>query len=317
MKLAVQMLLGTEERPAKDQWGTVRAWFAARGWCEHDPRLGDEVAKLDPVAVKVAPPIPRDGPPTRLPPEEVRAMWDGAWPVFTEYRANRWCMARGLEPWRVAGMDVARSLAPHGHDYRWARSGGVPWRDGHTLLLPCFGAGGDLVGLRSRWTGADFDDDAGSWVETAAAGGRKEISPSGRGALRGTLYADLVGRWILRTGPKAVKGAVFDDEAPGLSWDGRVLIIEGGPAWLRYASSDGRVTTRDDGSASTYAVFGIWSGAWPDDEMGDDLAERMKGASLVALAMDDDKAGSGYARRIGDALRSAGVPVVVANSAGA
>jgi len=112
-----------------------------------------------------------------------------------------------------------------------------------------------------------------------------------------------------------MKGGRPDPEAPGLRWDGRIMIVEGGPAWMQIASADGRVKMVGD-VGWTPAVFGVWSGAWPDDEAGAGLAGRMVGAEAAVIATDDDKAGDRYAHVISSALRAVGVSVMRANKDG-
>jgi hypothetical protein len=189
---------------------------------------------------------------------------------------------------------------------------GAAWSDGLTLLLPCYGVDGRLMGVRARWTGTEHADEGEPWREVEAPDRRKEVSPRGAGALRGTLYADPVGRWLLGAGSDAKRGDQPDPDAPALRWDGRIMIVEGGPTWLRFASADGRVKMIGD-VGWTPAVFGVWSGAWPDGEAGGALAARMAGAEAAVIATDDDKAGDRYARVISSALHAVGVAVHRAN----
>ena len=131
----------------------------------------------------------------------------------------------------------------------------------------------------------------------------KEVSPIG-GGVSASVYADPVGQWLLR-------GAVgpVDPQATALKWDGRVLVVEGGPAWLRYASAADRVTP--DGE--THAVLGVWSGAWVDDRWGRDIARRLVGASSVVVAGDHDDGGERIAAPIVAACQAVGVRVRMAN----
>ena len=318
IRLASLALVGEADALSGEQWGEVRAWFAARGWCDPDPRRDAGPA---PRPVRRPPPTPPPAPAVeRLDPGEVAALWDAAVPAFTESRSRQWLAARG-DSWgqadpagAVAALDLARALPPGLPCPSWARFRGHSWADGgRSLVLPCYGSRGDLVGLRARWTGAEWDGER--WTELPAPDGAKEISPRGSGALRGSVYACPVGRWLLATGPDARRGDNPDPSAPGLQWDGRVFVFEGGPSWLHYAANPARVKVAD-GVAWTPAVLGVWAGAWPADGPGVDLAERLTGADRVVVATDDDKSGDGYAARIADALEAVGVSVGRANKRG-
>ena len=289
-------------------------------------------AGAPPVRAPVVPP-PRsptpEPPPARLPPAEVADLWASAWGVTVEDRARRWLWARGLDPLNVAALNLARGLPPAATWPRWARigrdDGGGGWPTDRevqapggstltgawSLLLPCYDARGAMVALRARWTGATWDAAADRWVELRTA--TKERSPAGHGACRGTVYADPVGRWLLERGPEARPGDPAGDGAP--LWNGRVLVLEGGPGWLRYASEPGRLRREDgapwrgpeDGPAFATAVLGVWAGAWPDDAAGRDLAGRLPPGARVTLATDDDGAGEGYADAIARTLNARGV----------
>jgi hypothetical protein len=64
-----------------------------------------------------------------------------------------------------------------------------------------------------------------------------------------------------------------------------------------------------DEYAEAHAIVGVWSGAWPDDELGDALAARFAGAVEVSLAPDDDENGAGerIMAKVGRCLSRAGV----------
>jgi len=225
----------------------------------------------------------------RLNPGEVAALWGAAVPVIFEERADRWLEARAhrwgwgpLDPDRnvaaaVVSLDLARALPAGLPCPAWARFRGRSWAaGGYALVLPCYGPRGELVGLRARWTGA----------ELPPADGADEINPAGPGALRGTVYACPVGRWLLSRGPEARRGDRPDPDAPDLRWDGRVLVVEGGPRWLRYAVEPGRARVAD-GAGWAGAVLGVFPGGWRTDATGRELAARMTGAELVTVATAD------------------------------
>ena len=270
--LAAIVLLGRE--PAgPDDWESVRTWY--------------ESAEL------VAPPAPEPKPPSRLPAAEVASLWESAWPAFTEHRARRWLQARGLVDWHLTKL--CRSLPERVAVPNWARCEGVEWHHGHTLILPCFDASGSLVGCRARWTGTSWDWLEMEWRETAAPAGRKEVNPRGAGVLAGTVYASPLGASLLARGSTMKAGDSL--------WDGRVVIVEGGPCWLRYAGE--AFALRHQGKQAP-VVFGVWSGAWPDGIAGDALASRLGGCRVI-IATDADKAGEQYAGAIAETLRRQGI----------
>ena len=294
--------------------------------------------EFSPVYRPPVPPRPRPAPEPapRLDPGEVSALWASGWPVTVEDRARRWLLARDLDPLSVAALDLARGLPPGGAFPAWAgigrASGGGGWPtvrpvqapDGRTvpagwsLVLPCYDPAGSLVALRGRWTGAAWSEAADRWIELVAD--PKERSPAGPGACRGTVYADPVGRWLLARGPEARRGDLAGEEGDPL-WDGRVLLVEGGPGWLRYATWRGRVHREDDGAwrgpqdgpAFTDAVLGVWQGAWPADREGEALAARVRSADLVTVATDDDEGGDKIAGPILATLDACGVNAARAN----
>jgi len=304
-----------------EQFHAVRAWFAARGWCT--PWQGGERRARVPVAPPVRPVVPsRATPPRRLPSGEVEALWDACARPHLADGVDPWLYVRGLDCRRVAALDLARVVSPGQPSPKWA---GFAWQDRRTgetrrkswadagwrLLLPIFDSGGRMVALRARWTG--WADPAGSecdpmdpttypddFVETPPPFSGKEISPRGEGACVGTVYADPVGRWLL-----GGRVGCIDPDAPDLEWSGDVLVVEGGPAWLQYCTAPGRVS--EDGR--TMAVFGVWPGAWTNDEQGRAIARRCKGARSVLVACDDDNGGDQIGRPILAALRSVGCTV--------
>lgn len=316
IRLASLTLVGEAGAVSGPQWGEVRAWYAAQGWCDPDPRA-DSAAVPRPVRRPPPRPVPAV---ERLDPGEVAGLWDAAVPVFTDSRTRRWLDARGSK-WghadpaaAVAALDLARALPPGLPCPSWAWFRGRSWADGgRSLVLPCYGADGVLTGLRARWTGAEWTGER--WAELPDPDGAKEISPRGSGALRGSVYACPVGRWLLVSGPAARRGGQPDPSAPYLRWDGRVFIFEGGPAWLRYAADPSRMKAAD-GVTWMPAFLGVWSGAWPADGAGAELAARMTGVERVTIATDDDPDGDGYAARITDALEAVGVRVGRANKRG-
>ena len=344
VQLACYVLTG-QRRPEREDWFGVRAWFAERGWCEpFRPGAHGESrpAPVAPVQFASEPSPEPEPPPPRLPADEVAALWASAWPVFTEVRADRWIRARSWAEtgqrtdaaYRVASgiaaLDLARAIPPGHSCPAWA--GGERWSwgaAGWSLLLPCFDSEGRMAALRARWTGTERNPDDGeavyptgpvdpddpstylaqpppggwadgpAWVETPPPYAGKEASPAGAGFARGVVYADPVAQWLLR----GRRGAITEGSC--VQWDRRILIVEGGPAWLRYATEPGRVR-EVDGKYVTHAVFGVWSGAWPAGPLGRAFAQRCRVADAITYAPDDDDGGDAILRPVRESLAAIG-----------
>lgn len=305
-------------KPSGSEWGTVREWYAARGWAPAD----SPGPVSEPVRVKPARPRPAPEPvEVSLPAEEVKALWDAAAPVFTEQRAARWLRARADDPSKgwggsaawwgdpaalVALAGVARALPPGLSCPPWAAVGKSSWADGGwSMVVPCYGPEGDLRALRAWWTGTEAGDQtqhwptgpvdpddpstyldtdppggcAGpAWLETAPPLADVEVVPTG------TVYACPVGRAVLENGAA---------DFPRGAWDGRVLVVEGGPAFMRYAVDPSRHERDDEGRLRPVfprpAVLGVWAGSWPDGPMGDALAARLSGCRVVIVNAATDR----------------------------
>jgi hypothetical protein len=267
VSLASWLVLGSA-KPERSEWPILEDWFQRQGFVTAEPEATEPEG------------------PKRLPLEEVSQLWRNAWPAFTEPRALRWFYARGLDAWKA--LDFCRSLYEGQECPSWARCAGEPWSSGHALLLPCVDASGSLVGLRARWVGAEWNWLEDRWTEISHP--RKEISPRGAGVLRGTVYAGPLGQSLLRG-------------ARPSGWSGEVVIVEGGPCWLRYASEAAQLRS---GNQDAPIMLGVWSGAWPDGRAGDQLASRLRGARVV-VATDSDASGNKYAQAIAATLRRCGV----------
>tara|TARA_B100001094_G_scaffold141949_1_gene137548 strand:+ start:1109 stop:2140 length:1032 start_codon:yes stop_codon:yes gene_type:complete len=267
--LASWCLLGAA-RPARSEWPILAEWFKRQGF-----------------VVEMDQPVQPEAP-ARLPLAEVERLWLSGVDVGVSVRALRWFAARQLI---ADGLyEHCRALPESGSvDQRvsWARCAGEPWSAGHALLLPCVDASGVRVGLRARWIGTRRGD--GCWLEEPHE--RKEINPRGAGVLRGTVYAGPLGRRLLR-----------GDTLPERAWSGDVVIVEGGPCWLRYCVEAAQLRK----AQAAPIVLGVWSGAWPDSREGDRLAMRLRGSHVV-IATDTDKAGQKYATNIAATLRRCGV----------
>lgn len=295
--LVAAVVTGKAKPTGADEWALVRAHAEAAGLVAAPGgpvRRPEAAARVRPLAAHEAPPVRRERP--RAEPAELAAVWDSCEPVTSGMSA--WLDGRGLDTEGVWVLDAARWLPPGpGRLPAWAALGNVSWSRGWRCLLRTWDERGRFVGLRARWTG---DERPPHPYE-----GAKEVGGTGlRGG--GAVYACPVGRWLLAQGTDALPGALAvqtarpwrGDEVPlGWRWDGRVLIVEGGPAWLRYASDPARVT--DGPAKGTPAVFGVWSGAWTAAHGG-----RLAAVQNVAVATDDDEGGDKLAEAVAATLES-------------
>lgn len=291
------MVLTGQKKPDQEGWRKVKEHYTRQGWVadadglkrpdsaySERPKVSDAAqerwsALTDQMSIL-----------ERLPIAAVDRLFAVSEPVTSEPRASRWLASRGAGwGWpdaaeRVARLELARAL-PESVEvppaFGFKRAGG--WqKNGWAIVLPCFDFSGSRVAARARWTGAR--------KEPPFAG--KEVSPSGEGFTRGTVYACHIGRQLLKLGADAMPQW----------WDGQVAIVEGGAAFLCYASEPSRPNT---------AVFGVWTGAWPDSPVGDALASRIKGADLVVLARDNDDGGGTMMQAIKRTCERADIPAAV------
>lgn len=293
-----------ELRGDRDRKAELRAWFADRGWC--DPAEGS-TAKA-PAVPPTRPVEPRaEVAPVFLPSAEVHALWAACVPVAgrelvdpvtarTRRAAREWLEGvRGLSAELVSAADLARVLPG---EYPWP-----PWVPSvvrevpdegpaagmrpYALAVPLVDELGELRALRFRAvdrvrvSGADGGPPA--WTATAIERGRKAIaSRSGRGRYRvaaGLVMADPMALALLR-------GAA---EVDGVPWSGLAVVLEGEPAWWAMATHPDRLRAGADGRPSTYATFGIESGAWTPA-----IAARLPDGARVRVWTDFDVNGDRY-----------------------
>jgi hypothetical protein len=270
--------LAPGQRPTPEEALRVKATAAGWGWCEAPTDAPEvRVPRLPPPVARVEAPRPR------APVGEAEALWRAAGPVSGDAEAVAWLRGRvereggGADPEAVLSAvvrgDYARVLPRGAAVPPWARCQGAPWSEGWRLILRAWGPGG-LVGLRARRIDGQRE--------------RKEVSPTG-GIAAGALYACARGRRLL-AGDRPER------------WDGRVIVREGGPDWLLTAG-DARIAGPDGAPA----VLGLWSGAWPADGAGREVAGRLAQAGArVLVATDADEAGDRYAAAVLEALIMAG-----------
>jgi len=144
------------------------------------------------------------------------------------------------------------------------------------MLLRCYSPRGEFVGLRALWTGGPAP--GAGWRDLPAPG-PEELWPAGVPAPRAALYADPVARWVLARGGEARHGGRPDPSAPGLRWDGTVMISCGAVAWLRDAAWPERVELDAEGGGWTAALIGVWPGGVVS--MVEELAARLASARVL------------------------------------
>jgi len=288
LDLAARVLTGSRLRELPgERMGEVRAWYAARGWCDPDP--GASRTASVPVPRRVPVPVP-EPPPDYPPAPEVAALWEACRPV-TEALRDEWAwltLRRGLVLEDLAALDLVR-LLPRDPAYpwpAWVPSLGMPraeWLERYRFASPMYDATGALRSLRFRALThvREPDPDAPGtlrWREVPMLARHKALAT--RGTISGLVLADPMGLALLR-GERGVDG---------VTWDGRVVVHEGEPDLWTWATREGRAA-----NGSTWASLGIVSGAWTEG-----IATRIPTGAKVAVRTHDDpdKTGDKYAERI-------------------
>lgn len=220
------------------------------------------------------PPPPADAG-SRLPIDDVWALWDRLASVPYDAEAAAWARSRGLDAISIDDADLARVLPLDGLDLpSWATSWAT---SGHRLIVPVYDAGGVLAGVRARHIGTGSVD-------------CKTLTPRGQ-SHNGLILADDAGRLMLAGKAPAVR---------------EVWIVEGEPDFLTLACADldalkdGRRAPRR--SSDGVAVLGVYAGAWKDDTIGAAIVGRVPRSAAVYLATDNDPAGKRYADHAADSL---------------
>lgn len=248
VRLAALSLL--EEIPAKgsSRWAELPPLLAERGL---DFGAGEYAGRRPAVS---APPAP----PPRPPADEVRDFWGAALPVDVDEAAAGWLESRGLDPHLVADEDLARAIPAGAPCPAWARFRGTDWsRSGHRLIFRVADETGHTRSLRAR-----------SVLPDVRPGEKAAAAAAGPGSSGGLVFANSAARRI------------FGGEA------GRLLIVEGGPDWLTWATAPAGLPAPD---GEGWGVAGIYNGAWSST-----LADAIPDGSLVVLRPHlEDKLGDG------------------------
>lgn len=273
----------------------VRAWYAARGWC--DPAPGGPAAPVPVRRVVLPAPEP---PPTYPPAAEVAALWAacGALDTASIYDpAVLWLEnaehGRGLDCRELAALDLARVLPLDPGAYPWPSwmpwlgMDRAEWLRLYRLAVPMYDATGALRSLRFRAVTAvrELVDGSLRWRKVPVKDHQKALAPKGS-AVRGLALADPMGRALLA-------GEI--DREP---WDGGVVVTEGEPDLWTWSTKQRRGM---DLGARTWAMLGVVNGSWTDE-----LAARVPTGAKVAVRTHHDPpgpngepgAGDKYAERI-------------------
>lgn len=216
----------TGERYGRQHIDTVRAWYAAQGWCEAYGAPGDSV----PVRVRVAPPPVPVEPEVSYPPaDELLDLLAQTVSPLDDAAVARWiCNGRGFGPEAPARLAYAgvRALPPGARCPEWAAMGKRTWAElDYRCLFPQVDAEGAVRSVRARCVGAV------PWE-----GAPKALPPRGH-RVAGAVAANRPAGRMLR------------DRAPMAE----VVVVEGEPQWmaacLRWSHA---------------AVLGIVAGSWSE-----------------------------------------------------
>lgn len=275
-----------------ERMAEVRAWYAARGWC--DPAPGGPAA---PVVARRAPAAPAEPAPVYPPMAEVAALWS-ACAALTDvpwgYRGGgRWAdpavpwleKRRGLSCRELGALDLARLLPldPDAHPWpSWIPRlgmGRADWLQLYRLAVPMYDATGAMRSLRFRAVTAVCEPGADGlrWRSLDVKEHQKALAATGAD-VRGLALADPVGR------------ALLAGELERAPWDGWVVVTEGEPDLWTWSTRQRRGMAPD---ALTWAMLGVVSGSWTED-----LAARVPSGCKVSVRTHDDPAGDKYAERI-------------------
>lgn len=265
--LLCTVLFGRKPPPGDPRWQEVIAFGAQHGWCA-PPRSNVQAPVIRP-----APPPAEVSAPSYPPADDVAAFWDACRNVGAvgyDDQALRWLSRdRGLNLRVIGDLDLARVIPDCGPWPTWLPSGRTDpdeWARSYRVVVPMFDVDGRLRSLRFR-------------AIDKGHGGRKVMNPAGFG-YAGLFMADPLFLDVLH-GQRA-------------GWDGRVVVSEGEPDYLTWATERRAFAT----PAGIFGVVGIASGSWTPE-----LTERIPRGSTVFVDTHHDDEGNKYAERIINACR--------------
>jgi hypothetical protein len=274
--LVAYMLTGSRLDPKNPaSAGPVRAWYAARGWCDPDPRAEGQPP---PVARVPVPPAAPPEPPKRATAAELEALWSQCLPVGDHPEARSYFAHRAqgtttppIDTWRLEDLGLVRVLPRTARCPAWANG----WIEGdYRLIVQTFDAAGRFAGVRGRYIGKGTPPD----------GRPKARAPTGLDTA-GLVLACPLGRQILATGAIPAwwpKGTPLG-----------VVVVEGEPDWWRTC------TRYSEAAETAPAVLSLpGSGAWAAE-----LAARIPSGAVVATWTDPDPAGLRMAQQVRDSVK--------------
>jgi hypothetical protein len=235
-----------------------------REWCERFLGMGTH-ASIERKRYEPPPPVTTDFPPEH----EVRDLWALCSPVNNVAQVAEWLRARGIDPEKIAGQDIARALPPEGDLPRWARFGSRDWIETqHRVILPLVDHRGRVRTVIARRLVAG--DDA---PKSVAPQRPHREHPGFRRA--GTAMASAAAR------------ARLADSTHRLE---RLLIAEGEIDLMTWAT---------ELALPALAAIGIFSGSWSPA-----WAQRFAADAEIVIATHPDEAGKRYAEQIEETLKS-------------
>jgi hypothetical protein len=238
---------------AGDDLERVRLWF-------------EDLGAGGPPEPRARRPRPAPAPAAYPPGPTVEALWAQGRPVDGDADVAAYLTGRGLDPARVAELDLARALRPGAALPGWAMGPNGSWlATGHRLLVPLVDSRGALRSVLVR-------------AVTSAT--PKSLAPA-RHERRGLVMADGLGRQLLEVGARP---AWFDDDVRLV-----VRIDEGEIDFLTDATAPEAMADSGHGPAVIGAVEGAWLSAH---------ADRIPDGARVVVGTDRDDAGDSYAARI-------------------
>lgn len=260
-------LRGEGKRSAR---AAVRAWFAARGWCEASPEPGDVVTSTPRPR-----PAPPPAPPPAMPPEPPKPRPEGIldWlasldRVDADPEVAGYLRGRGIDPVVVADRHLAYAVPVGAAVPTWA------YRPPYRLVIPTFDALGTHASARIRRV-----------VDSSSP---KSLAPKGCDAT-GAVFACGLALEVLRRGDRPTW---WPSDLPFV-----VRVVEGEIDFLTVAARTGM-----EGPA----LLGIpGSGTWRQD-----IADRIPFRTVVRIATHQDEPGEKYAHAVARTLRGRGCTLI-------
>ncbi len=190
--------------------------------------------------------------------------------VTSDSDAATYLQSRGLDPNKIADLNLARAIRDEVPPPKWAFINSRYWgMQGYRLATFLCDYKGIDRSVRARKISKDAD------------AARKSVAPFGY-SVRGLVFANETARRMIN--PNVRYGPLPEDKLL------RVVIVEGEPDFLTWA-------LQPDPPGVAVAVMGIVNGSWTKD-----IAARIPDNTTVVIRTDHDDAGDKYAARIINSL---------------